>query len=264
MTGLPPLGAPGAPVFGSWCLLGSPLSAEILGGAGFDYVCIDLQHGLAPPDGVAAALQSVSATGALPLVRVPANEAWLIGRALDLGARGVVVPLVSSAAEAGEAARACRYPPEGVRSWGALRTPERAGATADSRNRDVLCIVMIETARGIESLEAICATPGVDAVYVGPRDLGIDHGLEPGEELDALIARIVQVARGAGVPAGIHARSGEEARRHADAGFSFATVASDRDLLGRVAVAELAAARGGEPATGRSVEQGLLRAPAPR
>ncbi len=254
-----PLAAPEG-VFGSWCTFGSPLSAELMGRLEVAYVCVDLQHGLGGLESAAGILQAVSTTGAMPFVRVPGNEAWLIGRVLDLGARGVVVPLVSTPEEAARAARACRYPPAGVRSWGAVRGSGELGATAAERNAAVLCIVMIETAAGVANLEAICGTPGVDAVYVGPRDLGLDRGLVPGPELDALIDGIASTCRRLGVPAGIHTGSGEAARRAIESGFSFATIASDRDLLARAAGAELAAALGREHESKPVGDEALLRA----
>jgi 4-hydroxy-2-oxoheptanedioate aldolase len=249
-------------VYGAWCTLGSPLSVEVLGRLGFTYVCVDLQHGLDGLESAAQSIQAISTTGALPFVRVPANEPWLIGRVLDLGARGVVVPLVSTTAEAARAATACRYPPEGVRSWGAVRTSGSLGATAAERNLGVLCIVMVETVSAVENLEAICGTAGVDAVYVGPSDLGLSHGLPPGSELDQVIAGIAETCARHEVPAGLHTRSGAAARAAIGTGFAFATIASDRDLLARSARAELAEALGGEP-DGRKVEEAdLLRAAA--
>jgi 4-hydroxy-2-oxoheptanedioate aldolase len=243
----------GRATFGAWSTTGSPLPAELLGLCGFDWVCVDLQHGLGGLENLAPSLQAISVTGAVPLVRVPANEPWIVMRALDLGAAGVVVPLVSSPDEAERAAAACRYPPEGTRSWGPVRrSADRPGVP--------LCLPMIETRDGVESLHLICAVPGVDGVYVGPRDLALSHGLEPGQALDALIERIVATCREHGVPAGIHTRSGESARAYAEAGFLFAAVASDRDLLARAATAELTAARGGEPPQARRPEDGLLRA----
>ena len=243
----------GRATFGAWSTTGSPLPAEILGLCGFDWVCVDLQHGLGGLESLAPNLQAISVTGAVPLVRVPANEPWVIMRALDLGAAGVVVPLVSSPEEAARAVAACRYPPEGLRSMGPVRL-------SAPRPPAPLCLPMIETREGVESLEAICSTRGVDGLYVGPRDLALSHGLEAGDELDALIARVVETCLRHGVPAGIHARSGESARAYAEAGFLFAAVASDRDLLARAATAELTAARGGEPPPARVPEDGLLRA----
>jgi 4-hydroxy-2-oxoheptanedioate aldolase len=250
----------GEPAFGAWCTIPSPLSAEIMGQFGFDWVCVDLQHGLAGLESAAPMLQAITVTGATPLVRVPANEPWLVMRVLDLGASGVVVPLVGSPEEAERAARACRYPPDGVRSWGPVRTSAALGADARERNDRVLCIVMIETREGVENLDAICAVPGVDGVYVGPRDLGLTHGLSPGSELESLIGRIVSTCRRHGVPAGIHARSGASARAYAEAGFLFASVATDRELLARSALAELGAALGRDPTAGPVPADGLLRA----
>lgn len=256
-----PLASPEG-VFGSWCTLGSPLCAELLGRLEVAYVCLDLQHGLVGLEAGAAILQAISTTGAMPLVRVPGNEPWLIGRALDLGARGVVVPMVSTPEEAARAAQACRYPPDGSRSWGAVRTSASLGATAKERNAVVLCIAMVETVEGVVHLEEICRTPGIDAIYVGPRDLALAHGLEPGPELDTMIATIASRCRQVGIPAGIHAASGEAARQAIASGFSFATIASDRDLLARAARAELAAALGRDPGLGTAADADLLRAAA--
>ncbi len=254
--------AAGGPVFGTWSTLGGPLPAEILAQLGFDYVCVDLQHGLATLESAPPALQGIAAAGSVPLVRVPGNEPWLIMRALDLGASGVVVPLVSTPDEAQRAARACRYPPAGNRSWGPVRTAPGLGATAEERNEHVLCIAMIETVEGVASLEAICGTPGIDAVYVGPSDLGLSHGLAPGAELDEVIARIARISRECGVPAGIHTRSGAAARAAIETGYAFATVSSDRDLLARSARTELAAALGNEPESRPATDADLLRASA--
>jgi 4-hydroxy-2-oxoheptanedioate aldolase len=254
--------ATGGPVFGAWSTLGSPLPAEILAQLGFDYVCVDLQHGLASLESAPPAIQGITAAGSVPFVRVPGNEPWLIMRALDLGSFGVVVPLVSTPEQAARAAAACRYPPDGARSWGPVRTAAALGATATERNEHVLCIGMIETVEGVANLEAICGTPGIDAIYVGPSDLGLSHGLPPGPELDGVIAGIAEVSKRCRVPAGIHARSGESARAAIDAGYTFATVSSDRDLLGRTARAELAAARGSEPEGREASDADLLRASA--
>jgi 4-hydroxy-2-oxoheptanedioate aldolase len=238
------------------------MPAEILARLGFDYVCVDLQHGLAGLESAAPALQGVAAGCSAPLARVPGNEPWLIMRMLDLGASGVIVPLVSTPEEATRAAQACRYPPQGTRSWGPVRTAGALGATAPERNAAVLCIVMVETVEGVANLEAICSTPGVDAVYVGPSDLGLSHGLPPGPELDAVISGIAQTCRRCGVPAGIHTRSGAAARAAIDSGYTFTTIATDRDLLARAARAELATALGREPQSRQATDADLVRAAA--
>lgn len=237
----------GGTTFGGWCSIASPFSAEVVAQCGFDWACIDLQHGLAGLETAAPMLQAISLSGIPPLVRVPANEPWLVMRALDLGAAGVIVPLVSSVEEADRAARACRYPPDGIRSYGPVRVSSRLRTDADYANGQVACIVMIETRGGVEQLDEILAVPGVDGIYIGPRDLALTHGLAAGPEVEALISRILEASLEAGVPAGIHTRSGEEARDYADAGFAFCTIATDRELLARGASAELETALGRAP-----------------
>ena len=255
--------AAGGPVFGTWSTLGGPLPAEILAQLGFDYVCVDLQHGLATLESAPPAIQGIAAAGSVPLVRVPGNEPWLIMRALDLGASGVVVPLVSTPDEAQRAARACRYPPAGNRSWGPVRTAPGLGATAEERNEHVLCIAMIETVEGVASLEAICGTPGIDAVYVGserprPRPrAGAGGGAGRGDRPDR-----PDRPGNAACRQGSTRRSGAAARAAIETGYAFATVSSDRDLLARSARAELAAALGKEPESRPATDADLLRASA--
>jgi 4-hydroxy-2-oxoheptanedioate aldolase len=241
----------GEPAFGVWCALDGVLAAEVAALAGFDWACVDFQHGAASLDAAAPVFQAISAAGVVPLARVAANDHWLIGRALDLGAAGVIVPMVDSREEALHAVEAVRYPPAGTRSYGPVR------ATADGG--EPLCAVMCESCRSVEGLGEICAVPGVDAVYVGPRDLALSHGLEPGPELERVIEQIRATCTRAGVPAGIHTRSGASARSYVEAGFRFAAVGSDRDLLARTVAAELETARGGTAAPPPSID-GVLRA----
>jgi 4-hydroxy-2-oxoheptanedioate aldolase len=249
------------PAYGAWTTLGSPLAGEIMARLGFDYVCVDLQHGLAGIESAAPALQGIAAAGSLPLVRVPGNEPWLVMRALDLGAGGVIVPLVSSRAEAERAARACRYPPEGGRSWGPVRI---AGEPAPAeRNARVFCFVMVETRDGVAELDAIARTPGVDGVYVGPRDLALDHGFDAGSaELAETVRRIGHRCAELGVPAGIHTRSGDAALRAIGDGYAFATIATDRDLLAGAAREELRRALRRDPAPRPPEDDDLVRAAA--
>lgn len=235
------------PTFGAWCSIPDPFAAEVLAQCGFDWACVDLQHGLAGLESAGPMLQAISLSGVPPLVRVPANEPWILNRVLDLGAAGVIVPLVSSPEEASRAARACRYPPEGSRSFGAVRVSSPRRTQAAHANAQVLCIVMIETEGGVSRLEDILAVPGIDGVYVGPRDLALSHGLVPGPALDDLVAGILATCRKQGVPAGIHTGSGADARRYANDGFLFCTIATDRELLARAASSELETATGSPP-----------------
>lgn len=243
--------AAGGPAYGAWCALDGVLAAEVAALAGFDWACADFQHGAASLDAAAPLFQAISAAGAIPLARVAGNDHWLLGRALDLGAAGVIVPMVNDPHEARHAVEAVRYPPAGSRSFGPIRASANAG--------EPVCILMCETRRSVEGLAEICAVEGVDAVYVGPRDLALSYGFEPGPELERVIGQILTTCVQAGVPAGIHTRSGESARSYTGAGFRFAAVGSDRDLLARAALAELQIARG-DPAGPAPSSDGVLRA----
>jgi len=247
----------GRGAIGGWCQLPSPLSAEIMGRAGFDWVCVDMQHGPTTIEAAAAMVQSISIAGAVPIVRVPANDLRLIGQALDVGASGVIVPLVNSREEAERAAAACRYPPDGLRSFGPVRTPGAVDGDPRAANDHVLCLVMVETRAAVESVDDICSVPGVDGVYVGPWDLSLSVGsTTPGPEIEPLLKRILDACRRHGVAPGIATGSGESARARLDAGFTWVAVSSDIDFLAHHAREQLAAA-GREPAV-RRAEDGLV------
>ena len=236
----------GATAFGVWCSLPSPATAELFSLSGFDYVCIDTQHGLVGPDALWPMLQAAARTDATLLVRVSANDPAAIGRALDAGAGGVIVPLVESSAEAASAAAACRFPPTGRRSFGTVRANAFQPIDPAVANDTVVCIVMIETVAGVEHADEICATGGVDAVYIGPSDLAISMGESPtstSANHAAALAAVLRAGERHGTPVGIHASAGEAARRYSAQGFRMCTVTSDVALLKRGAVAELTAAR---------------------
>jgi 4-hydroxy-2-oxoheptanedioate aldolase len=158
-------------------------------------------------------------------------------RALDLGVRGVIAPMVNSAAEAEALARACRYPPRGIRSYGAVRAAFGAGREQTERaNGEVLVFAQIETAEGLAAVAEICAVDGLDGLYVGPADLSLSLGLgsfadladpRPLEALDAILG----AARDHGVVPGIHAPSGDAALAMARRGFAFVGSAGDAAAL---------------------------------
>ena len=168
----------GATTLGAWISLREPLLAEVAALAGFDYVVVDMQHGLADIADATAMLQAMARTPTVPVVRVPWNEPGIIGRVLDAGALGVIIPLVNSPEEARRAVEACRYPPDGSRSIGPLVTRIRHGADFPATANDVVaCIPMIETRQAVDDIDAILAVAGIDAVYVGPADLSLSYGL---------------------------------------------------------------------------------------
>ena len=170
----------GKPVTLGWLSIGNPFSAEVMARQGFDALCVDLQHGTTELAGLLPMLQAISQTDTSPVVRVPWNDPAIIMKALDLGAMSVIVPLVSTAAEAARAVAACRYPPAGFRSSGPIRAIQYAGADyLAEADKEIVVIAMVETKEGLDNLDAICATPGLDAIYIGPSDLSFALGLPP-------------------------------------------------------------------------------------
>lgn len=227
----------GAAAANAWLSLPDPFSAEVMARSGFDSVCVDLQHGLADARDLYSIIQAIQLTDAVPLVRVPWNEPATLMRTLDAGARGVIVPLVNSAAEAAGAVDACRYPPSGSRSYGPTRAATVYGSDYFSRaNDDVMVFAMIETAAGLDAVDEICAVEGLTGIYVGPSDLGLALGLEPKADQDdprhiAAVDRILQACRDHDRIAGLHTADPVFARAAAKRGFQLLTVAVDHICL---------------------------------
>lgn len=241
----------GQTVVGYWSVLDSPVSTERIARLGYDYVALDAQHGLMAYSGWLHGLMAIDASrSAVGIVRVPANNATYIGQALDAGAAGVIVPLVNTADEAAAAVRSTRYPPNGMRSYGPMRSALRIGPTPADSDKTVLCLVMIETPEGLANVEEICHVPGVDGVYIGPSDLCLAVGgkfpndPDVDDEFNAALVRIQTAAKAANVVAAIHTASGTIANQRIREGFSFITVASDLTHLEAAAASHLATALG--------------------
>lgn len=252
----PAVGGFAAPpvVVGAWSILGSPLAASILAGTGADWLVLDGQHGLYDDATMVATLAALAGPprpgrASHVLVRVPSNDAARIGRALDAGATGVVVPLVQDEHEALAAARACRYPPDGVRSWGSWSGGYGTGTpSAAEANREVMCAVMVETPSALERVALIAATPGVDMVFVGPYDLSLALGTTHAELLadhspDGPLGRVVRACGEAGVVAGVFASSLEAARLLRTHGFTWIIVLVDTVFLAQAGAEVVARAR---------------------
>jgi 4-hydroxy-2-oxoheptanedioate aldolase len=232
------------PTFGLWSSLPDPFTAELLATTAFDYVCVDLQHGLATFSELPSMLQAMRAAGVAPLVRVAWNEPAPIMRAFDVGASGVVVPMVNNAEEARRAAAACRFPPTGERSWGPMWAHIRGVPHAMPADQDAaaICLVMVETHEGVEALEEIVDVPGVDGVYVGPNDLALTFGYgratyRESTEVEDLLQRIVDTCRRAGVVIGLHCSDVAMAAHWAGRGVQMLTAGQDVALL-RAAAAD--------------------------
>lgn len=234
---------------GGWLSMDSALSAEMMANTGFDWLCIDLQHGMLDYSDLKIMLPAISTTSTIPFVRVPWNEPYEIMKALDAGAYGVIVPLINNREEAEKAVSACRYPPDGLRSLGPVRAAIYGGSGyIQEANNEIACIVMIETAEALDNLDEILSTPGVDAVYIGPSDLAYAIGLSPtGDNNDpkhvATVNRIFEACKKHNIAAGIHTGSLEYTKRYLNQGFNLVTLGTDSGFMARLAHRELRAAR---------------------
>jgi 4-hydroxy-2-oxoheptanedioate aldolase len=213
---------------GVWSMLGEPRTAAALEHAGFDWVLLDQQHGHFDDPAVRATLALRRERRVPVLVRPRANRADLIGRALDAGADGVIVPLVESAAEAEAAVSAAHHPPRGARSFGPL-------PGSDQAERPFVG-VMVETAAGLADAAAIARTPDLDLVFVGPFDLAASLGttvdaLLADDGPDAPLARVLAACRAAGVRAGAFGATEPRARRFLELGFTDVVAALDTSVL---------------------------------
>jgi len=226
----------GETVYGGWSVIPGAISVRSLAGAGLDYVVIDLQHGGATERDLPEMTDAIRLAGATPLSRVRHAHPADIGRALDLGCDGVIVPNVDSAEQARAVAGACRYPPDGYRSAGGVMAGDG----------EALCIVMVESGQAVAEIEATVALPGVDGIYVGPRDLSFSLGcaLDPHDPVfRPALERIWAACAAADKPVGVHASDGATARLYRDSGCRLVTVAADALAVTRAAAAELAVVR---------------------
>jgi 4-hydroxy-2-oxoheptanedioate aldolase len=226
----------GRATFGTWSSTGHSLAVEAMIQPGIDWVLLDLQHGLMDVRSLDSAVPTILGRGATPLARVAVNEAAQIGRVLDSGALGVVVPLVESAEEAAGAVAACRFPPDGIRSYGPARFGLNHGTWDPADVGRVACIVMIETAAGLAAADEIASVKGLDGVLIGPSDLAISLGVpldrtHEDERTREAFARILAACQRNGVAPGIVCASGVLSARYLAQGFRMLVVATDLGLL---------------------------------
>ena len=227
----------GKPVTLGWLSLSHSFSAEVMARQGFDALCVDLQHGTNTMGDLIPMLQAISQTDTSPVVRVPWNDPSTIMKALDYGAYSIIVPLINTAADAAAAVAACRYPPRGIRSSGPIRAAQYGGADYLAKADDEMVVMaMIETKEGLANLEAICATPGLDAVYIGPSDLSFALGINPRQDNPdplhmATCDRIRDVAHKAGIKACMHCASAAFAAGAIKRGFDLVMLTSDINCM---------------------------------
>ena len=235
--------AAGKAQIGLWSSLSSNYSVEVIAGAGFDWILIDLEHSPNDLESLLAQLQAAAAYSTHPVVRVPWNDMVTIKRVLDVGAQSMLVPYVSSAAEARAAVSSTRYPPQGLRGVAGTTRATRFGRIKDYARRaheEICVLVQVETQAALDNIEAICATEGVDGVFIGPADLHASLG-HPGEianpKVKPIIDEAVRRIRKAGKAPGILTPSEDDARRWLECGALFVAVGADVGILARGAEA---------------------------
>jgi 4-hydroxy-2-oxoheptanedioate aldolase len=231
--------ASGAPQIGLWLSMTSPVATEVVAGAGFDWVLVDMEHSANDLADVVAHLRATVGGSAEPVVRVPWNEPVLVKRVLDGGARSLLFPFVQSADEARRAVAATRYPPKGIRGVAGTTRANRYGRVKDYAKRveDELCVlVQVETQQALGEIEAIAAVDGVDGLFIGPADLSASMGhlgnWQRPEIWQAIISAGERIRKAGKAPGFLSARE-DECRATLAAGFQFVAVGSDVGILAR-------------------------------
>jgi 4-hydroxy-2-oxoheptanedioate aldolase len=222
---------------GTWLMSAAPSTAEALGYCGFDFLVVDMEHVPIEMSDLAHILRAVGCTAAEPVVRMAWNDQILIKRALDAGARTLMVPFVQTAEEARAAVSYAKYPPDGVRGVAAVHRGSLFGRAANyltRANDEIAVIVQLETPEAIAEIETIARTPGVDALFVGPGDLSAAMGhigniAHP--EVQAMIERAAKACHAADKPVGIVGANPEMVQRFIGYGYDFAAVASDIAMM---------------------------------
>lgn len=229
--------AAGETVINAWLSIGSSYSAEGAGHSGVHSVTVDLQHGMMGFQEALHMLQAISATPAIPLVRVPALDPAKIMHLLDAGAYGIICPMISTPEEAAALVSACRYPPFGTRSFGPSRGLLYGGGDyVAEANATVMVIPMIETAEAVERIDEILAVEGIDMIYLGPNDLAfaVDGHVDfPRPKSEVAIGKVLDSAQRHSVPVGIFCSDAEDARARRDQGCALVTPGNDFGHLTR-------------------------------
>ncbi|KAI1505257.1 Phosphoenolpyruvate/pyruvate domain-containing protein [Biscogniauxia marginata] len=243
------------PSMGLWQTLPGQNVSRILARAEVDWVMVDCEHGNIDDTAMHEAIPAIASCGASPLVRIPDVQGWMVKRALDAGAHGILVPLLRSAEEARKIVAAAKFPPQGQRGLGSPFAMERFTPIPtmteylQQANDSLLTMVQIETQEALDAVEEIAAVPGVDVLYVGPFDLGNNIGypilngvMQP--ELVKAIDRILDATHKAGKKCGWFASNAEQAKEYADKGFHMISVALDTTVLQTTVAQSLSVARG--------------------
>lgn len=222
---------------GSWVSLASPLGAELMGLAGFDWLLIDMEHGTGDYQTLALQLMAIQTAGkSTPIVRVQSHDTVVIKRALDAGAQGIMVPSVQTAEEARSAIAATRYAPEGNRSVAATRANNYNinREYMEGANKNIAVFMQIETAEAVDAIEDILDVAGIDVVFIGPNDLAADLGHRGDRdhvEVQAAIKKVEDAAKRRGIPLGSVSRDKESAAELLDRGYRAFSVMGDTSFI---------------------------------
>lgn len=220
------------PLLGSWCAIPNSLTAEIVARTGFDFVVVDMQHGILDYQETVTLLQAIDVSHSAAVVRVPWNDTAMIGKVLDAGAMTLIVPMTNTAKDVEAAVAATRYAPEGIRSFGPMRASLTEGADYALRaNQEVALFAMIETAEALENVDAIAKVPGIAGLFLGPFDLSLSLGLTPGNNdgdpiFDKALERVLHACGENNLSAGILANESLATTRVRQ-GFNFVVMSTD-------------------------------------
>jgi 2-keto-3-deoxy-L-rhamnonate aldolase RhmA len=227
----------GYPAIGSWIGFADPYSVELMADVGFDWLLIDTEHFPIDRRGLQTILIAMKGSETTPVVRVPNNSLEYFQTALDIGAQGVVVPMVSSRSDAELAVGCCRYPPAGSRGFAPVRASryfQEVESYARRANDEIALIVQIETPKAVENIDEILALPGIDGIFIGPSDLASFMNFPANTahpEVTAVVDRLIDRACARSVPFGLPSWTPEECRHYIERGARLMTIGGDLHFL---------------------------------
>src|SRR6185369_3632816 len=225
---------------GTWLTLPDPIAARLMARVGFDWLTVELEHTPTSFETAAESFAIIASSGPAPLVRIPVNSIENIKRVLDIGAWGIIAPMVNTRAEAEAVVAAARYAPQGSRSIGgqlhAANFDTDPATYYAKANGEILVVLMIEHIKAIEAADEILSVPGVDVAFIGPNDLHNSMGKKPlFESIDKMftdaVAHVLKTARKHGVTPGMHVLDAEAAQRRINEGFQFIAITSEAGMM---------------------------------
>lgn len=241
--------ANGHPAIGSWIGFADPYSVELMADIGFDWLLIDTEHFPIDRHTLRTILMALKGSGSTAVVRLPSNSIDHFQTALDLGAQGVVVPMVSSKGDAELAVSCCRYPPVGARGFAPTRASryfQDVEAYAKRANDEIALIVQIETPKAVENISDILNVPSIDGIFIGPSDLAsfMNRAANIGHpDVTFVLDTLIDEACARGIPFGLPSWTPEECLRYVERGACLMTIGSDLDFMGAGARSKLSGTR---------------------